>query len=340
LLLDACGSDLPDRAREADVGGGLFTAVVAEDVTYFSQLERIDAGGNLLPFSAFSALPRLRELRLPCNGLTDLTPPPHALCGVKRLTGYSALMFLDLSYNALSQAALGALAGLPQLQELDLTCNGLWRLPAELTAARSLERLTLERNRFEDPQVLVLLAALPALRHLGLAYNYLTRLPMPAALAAGAAAAAAGAAPATHTEPFPRLEHLDLAFNYVRREEDTATALALPRLARLVLYGNPLLGPTGEDPEGLRVTALLAAADARAAAPWSPPGAAPIDVITEAPRPPGQPRRAGGEGGAGGGGFAGRCRRPYDGLGIAAVRESRLPLAAAFRAAGNATLAR
>lgn len=43
------------------------------------------------------------------------------------------------------------------------------------------------------------------------------------------------------------METLDLAFNYFGTEESVEVAIMLPRITTLVLYGNPVLGPTGED---------------------------------------------------------------------------------------------
>jgi hypothetical protein len=39
-----------------------------------------------------------------------------------------------------------------------------------------------------------------------------------------------------------------LSFNYFSSEDDIRSIHGMPRLTRLLLYGNPVLGPTGEDP--------------------------------------------------------------------------------------------
>lgn len=44
------------------------------------------------------------------------------------------------------------------------------------------------------------------------------------------------------------LESLDLSFNYFSEEQALMPLLELMRLDKLMIYGNPLLGPTGEDP--------------------------------------------------------------------------------------------
>lgn len=49
------------------------------------------------------------------------------------------------------------------------------------------------------------------------------------------------------------LESLSLAFNFFGTDESVEAAIRLPRLLLLTLYGNPLLGPTGEDSSGAYV---------------------------------------------------------------------------------------
>lgn len=50
--------------------------------------------------------------------------------------------------------------------------------------------------------------------------------------------------------PFPQLEDLDLGFNYIAHESGLDGLALLERLQRVILYGNPLAGSTGEDPSG------------------------------------------------------------------------------------------
>lgn len=90
------------------------------------------------------------------------------------------------------------------------------------------------------------MSKLPALRELNLAFNYFTNI----ILALEAV-----------EDAFPLLQCLDLGFNYINREEDIVVLVLLERLQRVILYGNPLAGPTGEDPLGLCVKRLLDKAD-------------------------------------------------------------------------------
>lgn len=90
------------------------------------------------------------------------------------------------------------------------------------------------------------LSQLPDLRELNLAFNYFTGVSLK---------------PETAECAFPLLEGLDLGFNYIESERDVVAVVILERLQRIVLYGNPLVGPTGEDPLGLCVENLIEESD-------------------------------------------------------------------------------
>lgn len=60
---------------------------------------------------------------------------------------------------------------------------------------------------------------------------------------------------------FPLLEGLDLGFNYIGSESDVIVVILFDRLQRIILYGNPLAGPTGEDSLGLCVENLVEESD-------------------------------------------------------------------------------
>ena len=53
------------------------------------------------------------------------------------------------------------------------------------------------------------------------------------------------------------LETLDVSFNYFASEDSLAPIITLPRLVTLMLYGNPVLGPTGEDPMFIYIEKLV-----------------------------------------------------------------------------------
>ncbi len=84
------------------------------------------------------------------------------------------------------------------------------------------------------------------MRELNLAFNYFTGVNLK---------------PETAECAFPLLEGLDLGFNYIESERDVVAIVILERLQRIVLYGNPLAGPTGEDPLGLCVENLIEESD-------------------------------------------------------------------------------
>jgi hypothetical protein len=53
------------------------------------------------------------------------------------------------------------------------------------------------------------------------------------------------------------LETLDIAFNYFSTEESIEAIVLLNRLVTIMLYGNPVLGPTGEDPMFIYIEELV-----------------------------------------------------------------------------------
>ncbi len=53
------------------------------------------------------------------------------------------------------------------------------------------------------------------------------------------------------------MEILDVTSNYFVREEDVLPLLDIHRLMSLLIYGNPVLGPTGEDPMKIYIENLL-----------------------------------------------------------------------------------
>lgn len=84
------------------------------------------------------------------------------------------------------------------------------------------------------------------MRELNLAFNYFTGVNLDPEIA---------------EQAFPLLEALDLGFNFIGSESDVVVVVLFERLQRLILYGNPLAGPTGEDSLGLCVEKLVAESD-------------------------------------------------------------------------------
>ncbi len=61
-----------------------------------------------------------------------------------------------------------------------------------------------------------------------------------------------------HCHFFVRLlEILDIAFNFFGSEESIEAIVLMGRLKTLILYGNPVLGPTGEDPMFIYIEELI-----------------------------------------------------------------------------------
>lgn len=223
LLLEATNMSFPDDGRQAVLSGRGFTGVEDTDLAFFTGLLYLDVSDNFLSLHVFGILPRLKELRLACNRISSIT----------NLEGFDRLQILDLSYNMLNIESVAALAILPSLRELDLCGNNLEDLPDDICDFPCLEKLLLEHNRIDNNEIFNVLCDVPKLRVLSVAYNFLTSIPVESC---------------RDEDCFRLLENLDLSFNYFAKEQHLVPIVGILRLDKLMLYGNPVLGPTGEDP--------------------------------------------------------------------------------------------
>ncbi|GMH79621.1 hypothetical protein TL16_g08203 [Triparma laevis f. inornata] len=296
-LLEGCGTQLPDEGRRCDVSSKGLGRVEIEDLEYYTRLEVVDAGDNGLGVEGFGGLRVLRELRLHCNGIKNCLGVPEAV----EDGSFRTLLTLDLSYNALTIESLSCLAALPLLQTLDITYNMLSLLPSpvEMEKFSNLKNLKAANNGFESDAVLISLSTCPRLASVDLSYNYLQRIPKDV----------------IEEGCFSYLGLLDLSHNYISEEEELLPAVLLTRLTRLLVYGNPLCGPTGEDETGECVDRVIdASVEARDG--W---GDHELSIITVGTR------RAG----------RGKKNNLYRDLQMSAVVENGVPTAAEWRRAGN-----
>ena len=95
MLLQTCRVEDPEEAQKAVLEGAGISAVVTEDLPFFTKLTHLDLGDNHVQLESLGYLPQLQELHLDCNGLTDLACPPG---------GFPRLEVLNLSYNAVPPA--------------------------------------------------------------------------------------------------------------------------------------------------------------------------------------------------------------------------------------------
>lgn len=256
VLLEATNMAFPEDGRRVNVSGRGFTAVVADDLNFFVNLCFLDASDNLFDFRDFEDMPSLVEMRLSCNYIEHIDS-----LGPQQ---YVQLQYLDLSYNRLSVESVQALSALPALRDLDLTGNELRTLPEGASSFLSLEKLVLEHNKLDDNNIFFELCQMPSLREACLAYNLLSYLP----------------SQACQEGYFKVMELLDMSYNYVASQSAIEPALQCPRLLQLLVYGNPLLGSSGEDSTGVYVEEMLDSAMlARDGSPLPP-----LDIVTEAPK--------------------------------------------------------
>ena len=167
-LLEATGMGFPEDGRVAHLSDKKLTAVIEDDMSFFTGLLMLDVSENRLKLNYFWNMPRLKEIRLACNSIKI----------IENLYGFHKLQILDLSYNNLSLESVRELYKLPNLRDLDLCGNDLSILPEDMHLFNSLERLLLEHNKIQDTYVFDILARMPALRDLTLAYNCLTDIPI------------------------------------------------------------------------------------------------------------------------------------------------------------------
>ena len=84
-------------------------------------------------------------------------------------------------------------------------------------------------------------STIPYLRYVSLAYNFLWKVPIQSCKG----------------DAYRYLDTMDITYNYFGSEDDLRPLIDLTRLTTLSLYGNPLLGPTGEDPLKMYVEDLV-----------------------------------------------------------------------------------
>lgn len=169
VLLASTGLSLPDEGMHIKLPGKKYNRVIDEDLLFFTSLVFLDISDNCLGLAPFGLLPNLQDLRLACNGIRNIDS--------NKIEGrFPSLLTLDLSYNKLSLESIQALSILPLLKQLDLSGNGLIDMP-DMEDFRTLERLILENNKFEDNTILNRLSSATKLTDLFLAYNFLCKFP-------------------------------------------------------------------------------------------------------------------------------------------------------------------
>lgn len=170
FLLKMSNLDYPDNVISVNVSDQKLSNVVEEDLTYFSNLQYLDASDNALDISLLRYLPALQELRLTCNSISNIS-------SINILSeGFDNLSVLDLSYNHINPESIINLSGIKSLRVLDLSGNGLMTLPTDMFEFEYLDKLLLNNNKFENDNIFVILSYIPNIRHINLAYNYLSKV--------------------------------------------------------------------------------------------------------------------------------------------------------------------
>ncbi|KAI8925421.1 hypothetical protein BC831DRAFT_512530 [Entophlyctis helioformis] len=123
-MLNRAPAEDPEDVYTLDISSQELLYVIEDDMTLFTKLHTLRAGENALPFARLGILPGLKKLVLPCNGVTSLDLDVDGR--------FQKLEHLDLSFNAIDQAAQIVIATLPCLKYLDLTSNSLSTLAPDI----------------------------------------------------------------------------------------------------------------------------------------------------------------------------------------------------------------
>eukprot|EP01006_Ploeotia_vitrea_P048947 TRINITY_DN67290_c5_g1_i1.p1 TRINITY_DN67290_c5_g1~~TRINITY_DN67290_c5_g1_i1.p1 ORF type:complete len:492 (+),score=213.70 TRINITY_DN67290_c5_g1_i1:86-1561(+) len=143
-ILEVCGVESPEQLCRASLTtlNPPITLVDMEQMVDFVNLVHLDLSGNRVPLHLLATLPALEELHLASNDMRHVTLGDTA-------GEFPHLTVLDLSYNWLRAEDLVELGKLPQLRELDVSCNhmALSSLAGlDLRCLKSLRKLNLRRN--------------------------------------------------------------------------------------------------------------------------------------------------------------------------------------------------
>ena len=218
FLLKEGKVEFPEEVTRLVIQNKNLGAVAAEDLSYFTNLKFLDASDNYFELDKFGHLSALFELRLRYNHISTVGDCSLLKC----------LEILDLSYNNLTEDAIGALGSIPRLRKLDLSGNNLRSIPRDIRKLRKVQELNLSSNFLGEPDIIMRLADMPRLRELDLENVGMKKFP-----------------DCSETN-FIHLEWVNLGRNLIETEYDIGGLISLKRLNHVVLYGNPLTDQDGD----------------------------------------------------------------------------------------------
>ncbi|TPX53148.1 hypothetical protein SeMB42_g00935 [Synchytrium endobioticum] len=226
-ILHHASADSPDSVTALDLTGQAFKSVSVDDMALFTSLRILMAGETVnLPFIAVTTFSALWQLHMPCCGFTSLT---------KSLEGkFELLEMIDLSYNHLKSSALTPLSQLSALRHLDLTCNDITKIPANIAQGfPKLQCLILDKNGVSSEHDLKTLGQLCCLEKLSLNDNKITSLSL--------FSQEAEANPDQKYLGFTSLTDLDIRSNRLASAEAIMSIAYLPALKYVQLENNPFM---------------------------------------------------------------------------------------------------
>eukprot|EP00698_Gefionella_okellyi_P001224 TRINITY_DN1113_c0_g1_i1.p1 TRINITY_DN1113_c0_g1~~TRINITY_DN1113_c0_g1_i1.p1 ORF type:complete len:634 (-),score=122.56 TRINITY_DN1113_c0_g1_i1:1781-3682(-) len=218
MIMESIGTRDPADVEEFEMCDANLSRVLRRHAARFTNLKKMRLNGNQFVLSELTHFPVLTELFLSCNQLSQIVLPDNV---------FAHLQTLDLSYNRLSQQSLRTVGLLPQLRELDLTCNDLTEFPSfnDPPIFTWLETLIAAQNQLTSIDALQAIGQLPNLLRLDLSKNNIMRLSEQILAFHG----------------YNQLMDLDLSYNLLTKELDVMPVSELPNMQRLVLVGNPMI---------------------------------------------------------------------------------------------------
>jgi len=223
LLLAAGGSQFPNDIIKCNLSSLNIVEIVSDDLSYFLYLNELDLSDNQLDhekvIEELATLPKITDLRLSCNKISQLHITPNFL---------PLLVSLDLSYNELHGDIFMHLCHLKKLRYLNLSSNCVSSIPPEeyLTGFFNLEELILDGNDLVQFAQWRQLDCITSLKKLSLSANRIKRL--------------LDDCPEDGNEMFRGLEELNISDNEIAELESLDLLLFFQSLQRVQIDKNPL----------------------------------------------------------------------------------------------------
>ena len=246
-LLQLSNGKFPEDATELNAEGMGFTSVISDDFKYFKNIKCIDLSDTNVPISDILFFPKLQNLYLNCNGITDI---PHlSKSSSNSVLCTQQLEHLSLSFNQLTNESISNISNaFESLISLDLSNNSLTSLPKQLLLLKHLNNLNLSNNNLKGMETWTVLASMRRLTELDLSDNEFSIIP------------SMNDFKAIHKEQtdmkfFAELEYLNLQNNHIRCSDDILSIKDYAKVTMIDVRSNPFLNEIWSSIKNRRVAA-------------------------------------------------------------------------------------